>query len=77
MCNYCDGSKLFVGGGGTAVGRGSVCGDCGVIRPSLKGGLCMIALMSVCLTVCLQSLRLGMSASTSLALGMGNQSNDG
>ena len=77
MCNYCDGSKLFVGGGGTVVGGGSVCDDCGDIRPSLKRGLCMSALMSVCLTVCLQSLRLAMSASTSFAVEMGNQSNDG
>ena len=57
MCNCCDGSKLSVGDGGTVVGGGSVCGDCEVIRPSQKGGLCMSAvqknLMSVCQSVCL------------------------
>ena len=53
-----------------------------LIRPSLKGGLCMSAgkkklCMSVCLSVCDQSLRLGMSGSSSHTLGMGNNLNEG
>ena len=49
-----------------------------IIRPSLKGGLCKSAGQKKRDVVVInQSLRLGLSGSSSLALGMGNQSNDG